>query len=124
MDLSGVWYGHYVGHNDPQQNSFIALLVEQEGSITGKITEPDGDGGIRHATVTGSRMGEKLIFLKQYYGKWDHAVRYSGQLDAQATSVRGNWSFQWLKGGFEMRRQIFSVEDLAADHSVTVGNDL
>lgn len=123
MDLSGVWYGYYVGQNDPQENSFIAHLEEQEGAIAGKITEPDGQGGIRSATVTGSRLADKVIFLKQYYGQWNHAVRYSGRVGDEGTRVRGDWSVQWLKGGFEMKRQIFSIEELAEDLTESVEDD-
>ncbi len=116
LDLSGVWYGRYVSHVDPQESSFIAVIEEAGGAFTGAITEPDDHGGgIRRATVTGRRTGQALHFVKQYSGRWDHAVRYSGRIDGEGTQVDGTWNVDWLVGIFTMERERFSAEELEED---------
>ncbi|HEX8300181.1 hypothetical protein [Sphingomonas sp.] len=116
-DLSGVWYGRYVSRSDPQENSFIAMIEESAGAFTGTITEPDdeGHGGIRRASIAGRRTGQALFFVKQYSGRWKHAVRYSGRIDGQGKQVDGSWSVDWLVGNFSMEREQFSTEELEAE---------
>lgn len=126
QDLSGVWYGHYVSRVDPQANSFIALIEETGGGFDGSITEPDreGGGGIRNAVIAGRRTGQALYFVKQYTGRWDHAVRYSGRIDGEGARVSGNWNVDGVVGTFTMEREQFSVEELEAEEAeeLTVGD--
>ena len=119
LDLSGVWYGRYVSRVDAQDNSFIAVIEEAAGAFTGTISEPDdgGGGGIRHATLSGRRTGQALYFVKQYSGRWDHAVRYSGRIDAEGRVVDGSWSVDWLSGGFDMQREKFDAAELEEEVS-------
>lgn len=111
-DVSGVWYGRYVSRVDEQDNGFIALLEEAGGVFSGSISEPDGQGGVRQASVAGRRSGARIQFVKQYRGAWSHAVFYEGTLDDRGTAASGNWKVEWLHGGFDMQREKFSAEEL------------
>lgn len=119
-DLTGVWYGRYLGGF--QENSFIAVLEDGGGGFSGTITEPDdeGGGGIRRASVDGSRSGAAVRFIKQYHGRWNHAVRYSGQIDDAGTTITGKWQVDWLSGTFVMEREKFSAEELEEEEAAEV----
>ncbi|MES2988954.1 MAG: hypothetical protein V4808_13695 [Pseudomonadota bacterium] len=120
LDLTGVWYGRYDSREEPQDNGFIALIEEEGGGFTGSISEPDGAGGIRNATVAGRRTGQALFFTKQYSGRWSHAVRYSGRIDGEGVAVSGSWNLDGLTGSFDMQREKFSEEELEEDFEVEV----
>jgi hypothetical protein len=111
-DLSGVWYGRYVSNVDAQDNGFIALLEEAGGVFSGTISERDGRGGVRCATVAGRRSGGRIQFVKQYQGRWNHAVFYEGNVDEQGTEATGSWKIEQAHGGFSMQREKFSAEEL------------
>lgn len=111
-DLSGVWYGRYVSSVDGQDNGFIALLEETGGVFSGSISERDGQGGLRSATVAGRRSGARIQFVKQYRGDWNHAVFYEGSVDDRGTEASGNWKVDWVHGGFSMQREKFSADEL------------
>ncbi|NYT39613.1 hypothetical protein HZY97_02500 [Sphingomonas sp. R-74633] len=111
-EMSGVWYGRYVSNFGNQDNGFIAVLEEAGGVFSGSISEPDGQGGVRRATVAGRRSGARIQFVKQYHGRWNHAVFYEGSVDDQGTAVSGNWKLEHVVGGFDMQREKFSVEEL------------
>ncbi len=113
-DLSGVWYGRYVDRHGGQNTSFIALFDEKGGHVSGTITEPaDGAGGIRRATVLGTRNGASVGFVKQYHGRWTHAVHYSGAVSEHGLEANGTWQVDGLRGSFVMQREKFSAEELA-----------
>ena len=111
-DVSGVWYGRYVSSVDGQDNGFIALLEEAGGVFSGSISERDGQGGLRSATVAGRRSGARIQFVKQYRGDWNHAVCYEGSVDDRGTEASGNWKVDWVHGGFSMQREKFSADVL------------
>lgn len=121
-DVTGVWYGRYLGDLDPQDNSFIAVLEESGGEVGGTITEPDDSGqfDIRRATVSGRRNGAGLRFIKQYDGRggWDHKVFYAGSIDDQGTVVNGTWRVDWLRGRFTMQREKFVEEEIEQEDEV------
>lgn len=113
-DVSGVWYGRYV--SDFDSNSFIAVLEEAGGVFSGSISEPDGYGGIRNASVAGRRNGGLIQLVKQYRGHWNHAVFYEGQVDEQGVAASGIWRLDsGTTGGFDMQREKFSAEELEQD---------
>jgi len=121
-DMSGVWYGRYASRAEPQENSFIAVLEEAPGGgFTGTISEPDGGGGIRRALVNGQRTGMAIYFVKQYTGRWDHKVNYSGRIDGEGVTASGGWNLDWLWGNFDMQREKFRVEELEDDIEVVIG---
>jgi hypothetical protein len=112
-DMSGVWYGRYVSNSGDQDNGFIALLEETGGAFSGSISEPDGQGGIRTATVSGQRSAGLIRFVKQYDAPLDHAVFYEGQVDERGTQAVGMWRLDdGTVGGFDMEREKFSSDAL------------
>ena len=62
IDLSGVWYGKY--SSAYEENSFIAVLEEDEDGFSGSISEPDPADldGTRRAVVAGIRNGSRIRF--------------------------------------------------------------
>ncbi|WHU03442.1 MULTISPECIES: hypothetical protein [unclassified Sphingomonas] len=115
-EMSGVWYGRYASTGGDQDNGFIAVLEEAGGVFSGSISEPDGQGGIRNASVAGRRSSGLIQFVKQYRGRWHHAVFYEGQIDDQGTEANGRWRLdEGTTGGFSMEREKFSVEELEAE---------
>ncbi|MDG2532471.1 hypothetical protein P6144_02335 [Sphingomonas sp. HITSZ_GF] len=111
-DVSGVWYGRYVSASGRQDSGFIAMFEEAGGVFSGSISEPDEGGGVRRATVAGRRNGSQIQFVKQYHGRWKHAVFYEGSLDDQGTQASGNWTVETVHGGFDMQREKFTIEEL------------
>lgn len=117
-DLTGVWYGRYTGHYE--DNGFIALLNEQGGAVDGSVSERDPNGivDIRRASVSGTRDGTAVRFVKQYDGSggFDHAVFYSGMIDGDGTEVSGRWQIdRYNSGGFVMTRESFTADELAEE---------
>ncbi len=117
-DLTGVWYGRYTGTYE--DNGFIALLNEQGGAVDGSVSERDPNGivDIRRASVSGTRDGTAVRFVKQYDGSggFDHAVFYSGMIDGDGTEVSGRWQIdRYNSGGFVMTRESFTAEELAEE---------
>jgi hypothetical protein len=117
QDLGGVWYGHWNAEQaEVEPNRFIALLDEQNGAITGTITEPDSEeaDGVLRALVGGERSGSSVAWVKQYdgSGRLAHAVRYAGAVNGDATEIRGRWQLEGFSGGFTMTRETFSEAEL------------
>lgn len=53
--------------------------------------------------------------MKQYHGRWDHAVFYEGSVDDQGTEASGSWKVDQAYGGFSMQREKFSADELEAE---------
>lgn len=115
QNLAGVWYGRYDALGYAETNTFVAHLNDDDGAVFGTITEPDTTGqyDVRRAFVSGNRNGSTLRFVKQYDGgALAHAVRYSGEINADATEISGVWVIVRHHGIFSMRREKFSAIDL------------
>lgn len=120
-EMSGVWYGRYTSNAGDQDNGFIAVLEEAGGIFSGSISEPDARGGIRNASVAGRRSSGLIQFVKQYRGRFSHAVFYEGQVDDQGTEANGKWRIDdGTNGGFSMQREKFSIEELEAEEEETL----
>ena len=115
QNVAGVWYGRYDALVYTETNNFVAHLNDDGGAISGTITEPDTTGqyDVRRAFVSGSRSGSALRFVKQYDGgALAHAVRYSGEINADATEIWGTWVIVRHHGIFTMHREKFSASEL------------
>lgn len=119
-DLSGVWYGRY--NSAYEENSFIALLEEGEDGFSGTISEPGclGEEDTRRAVVAGMRTGLRVRFVKQYRAPWDHAVHYSGEVDAEGTTIAGQWLVYGVHGSFVMQRDMFAAEAIDDEEEVLI----
>jgi len=122
-NVSGVWYGRW-SSNDPfiYPNSFIAVLEEVAGAVDGSISETDPQGGEPlRATVSGGRSGTQIHWIKQYDGgRLTHAVYYAGTVNEDATEISGAWRIDQWTGGFAMRREKFSIEELEEDREIVL----
>lgn len=118
-DLSGVWYGRYSSTEEPQQNSFIALIEETGGALFGSMSERDpyGSSAILRAIVNGTHSCSQVRFVKRYDGSggWQHSVHYSGTVVADATEIGGTWFVEGIRGSFAMQREKFTEEELEAE---------
>jgi len=123
QNLAGIWYGRYDASGFAETNTFVAQLDDRDGAISGTITEPDtsGQSDLRRAFVSGNRTGSHLQFVKQYDGGvLAHAVRYAGEINADATEVSGHWVIVRHHGIFTMRREKFSAADLEREEELEV----
>lgn len=76
---------------------FEAELLDQGGSITGTIFEPDesplGTGGPLHSIVDGSREGSAVRFTKIYEDeeRMPEPVFYGGTVQPDGNEISGRW---------------------------------
>ena len=88
------WVGHYVG-NDGEQHEMIfenlQITTEQEQIIGGGMDEDDPE---RCFDVSGKQVEGLVKFIKQYDGKWTHAVHYMGELQNDGNLLVGHWGYK------------------------------
>ncbi len=127
LSLSGAWSGEYryPSRYAMAPVSFVAELVEHgDGALTGHMDEPNtfGDSSTARlfASLSGSRTGSAVTFLKCYTGAGgvDHTVAYEGTANAQFTEITGRWAVNWFSGSFVMTRDTTSIEQ-AIDRAQT-----
>ncbi|HEX8127380.1 MAG TPA: hypothetical protein VF548_17530 [Allosphingosinicella sp.] len=117
IDLSGRWTGmfNYPGPFPPV--AFEAELLDQGGSISGTISEPDGSAGggagILHSIVDGARDGAAVSFTKVYEDedRMPEPVFYSGSVQPDGNEISGRWEIagEW-SGTFLMVRNPGAAE--------------
>jgi hypothetical protein len=102
-NLTGVWQGLY-SYPYGQSVSFVATLIDSGGSFSGTIHEPCIlRGGTIYATLSGTRQGSAVSFLKTYdksAGPGYGSVQYEGVLNGDATEIEGRWTIRVLLLGF------------------------
>ena len=97
-NLTGVWHGLYSYPVGRAPVSFVATLIESANAVTGTTHEPCGIGGtpseVLYATLSGSRQGNAVAFVKTYDGSNPHyrTVAYEGTLSGDGTEIEGRWS--------------------------------
>ncbi|HEX8525989.1 hypothetical protein [Allosphingosinicella sp.] len=122
FDLSGRWNGifNYPGPFPPV--AFEAELRDQDGSITGMISEPDesprGTAGTLHSIVDGSREGRSVSFSKMYEDeeRMPEPVFYGGTVQPDGNEISGRWEIpgHW-SGTFLMVRDPGAAETAAEE---------
>ena len=132
FDLSGRWTGifNYPGPLPPV--SFEAELHDQDGSITGMISEPaegpHGTAGTLHSIVDGSCEGSAVSFSKIYEDeeRMPEPVFYSGTVQPDGYEISGRWEIpgHW-SGTFLMVRKPGEAEaaEVEAAEEVPVEED-
>lgn len=94
--LTGSWYGNYYYSSGTVAYAFEAVLLENDGALTGNILDAMQLG---EATVTGHFAQSKVEFTKVYY-KGTHApVQYEGTLSEDGKSLCGTWSIVPMSRG-------------------------
>lgn len=112
--LTGAWMGRYDYDIGAPSVSFEAQMAEEDGHLSGDMTEPntfrDDMGAHLAARLFGSRMGNDVSFRKTYDGfdQGDDPV-YEGQLNVAMTRIDGIWRFPsdpGMRGRFMMVRAV------------------
>ncbi len=112
--LTGAWMGRYDYEIGVPPVPFEVALIEEAGSLSGEVTEPntfrDDMGAHLAALLIGERDGFDVSFLKTYDGfdQGEDPV-YQGALNVALTRIDGMWSFPRqpnLRGRFMMVRAV------------------
>jgi hypothetical protein len=105
--LSGGWRGEYRYQGDKRPPvAFTATIYDDEGHLSGEITETvvqaGGAAQTRTASIAGRRLGWLVKFAKRYETR---SLEYQGEIDEAARTIAGHWSIpgSW-SGRFNMTR--------------------
>jgi hypothetical protein len=110
--LTGIWNGRYFYPAMLPPVSFVATLIETKSRLTGSTHEAGSavraSGAMAFATLDGARDGSHITFTKTYESlpaDSNHAVHYTGTLNADGTEISGKWNIpgHW-SGNFVMIR--------------------
>lgn len=105
ISLTGRWHGRYTYLDGGEGESFICDLIELGDSLTGTTFEVSDFGddhqGRRSATITGSRNGAHVSFVKHYVPGHGHEqpIYYTGDVNDDATEIDGTWLISRLAFG-------------------------
>jgi hypothetical protein len=110
-DLTGAWHGQYslpqsIAAPVPFEASLIATEDVLGGSITERATEGRAKGRILYASVSGSRSGQQVRFVKTYEADSDPytSVTYAGAVSGDGQEISGDWTIGRWSGRFLMIR--------------------
>jgi hypothetical protein len=100
-NLTGVWQGLY-SYSSGQSISFVATLIDSGASFSGSIHEPSIFGDTIYATLSGTRQGSAVSFLKTYEKsagpQYASSIQYEGALNGDATEIEGRWTIRAVFG--------------------------
>jgi hypothetical protein len=109
-NLTGIWHGQYSYPSAKPPTPFVATILDQDGALTGGITErntlPPNTGEPLAASLAGARAGSMVAFTKRYDETDPRytTVAYEGTLNADFTEVEGSWNVKGWGGRFLMIR--------------------
>jgi hypothetical protein len=99
QNLTGVWHGIYTYPRQIGSVSFVATLIEAGSSLSGTTHEPrtvgNGVGDTVYATLSGSREGSAVSFVKTYDAAgadYRDPITYEGTLGGDGTEIEGRWT--------------------------------
>lgn len=107
-DLTGTWQGVYFASG--VVTPFNAFLVDDNGVVTGSMTEPNGFGDETTAfllsDLAGTVRNGRVTFEKTYNGVGGvtHTLRYQGQVSRDGRRITGTWTLEGASDRFEMVR--------------------
>jgi len=111
IDLTGAWHGQYSLPNSisapvPFEASLIATDDFLGGTITEKATIGPIKGRILCASVSGSRAGKLVSFVKTYEPDCAPytSVTYEGVVSGDGQEIGGDWTIGSWTGRFLMIR--------------------
>lgn len=106
--VAGRWQGIYGYAGGLAAHRFEAELSDHDGALAGVIEEPGDDGpGPMSATLTGTRAGQSVDFVKHYDAhEWPlDPIAYAGTLSEDGLEIAGGWTISaGGHGSFVMRR--------------------
>ncbi|WP_300543091.1 hypothetical protein [Maricaulis sp.] len=126
-DLTGVWFGEYAYPVDQPPVSFIANIDERDGSISGRVDEPNTNGmpftDRLFAHLSGTRQDDYVLLTKTYDGTGGvtHSVTYTGQVNATGDLIEGIWRTGGWSGRFAMSRPQVGNEEKAVSEREKAG---
>src|SRR6266404_5756643 len=122
QSLTGVWQGSYRYPLGLGSVSFVATLIEAGNSLSGTTHELGhwalgwGPNVTLHASLSGSRHGDAVAFVKTYDGNnpYYRTIEYKGTLSGDGTAIEGRWiiSRMW-SGKFVMIRPARKAESVS-----------
>ena len=124
-NLSGTWAGSFTYPDCLEPVPFTAEIRDFGGPISGVTSEPDEwvPGEEAHGTISGSRSGSHVQFVKIYIHQEDYAdaVHYYGTLDEDECELAGEWDIlgEW-SGSFVMSRPKPRKAAVSAEREATV----
>jgi hypothetical protein len=87
--------------------SFVATLIESGSSLSGTTheVEPWAPGVTLCASISGTRLGSAVEFVKNYDTLYPESIAYDGILNNDRTEIQGRWFIaKKLSGTFRMIR--------------------
>jgi len=110
-DLTGAWHGQYsLPHAVSAPVPFDASLIATDdflgGTITEKATQGAARGRILCASISGTRAGNLVSFIKTYEPECEPytTVTYEGVVSGDGQEISGDWSIGNWTGRFLMIR--------------------
>jgi hypothetical protein len=110
-DLTGAWHGQYslpnaVSAPVPFEASLISTEDFLGGTITERATQGRVKGRILCATVSGTRSGQRVSFIKTYEPDCEpySCVTYEGVVSGDGLEISGDWKIGSWSGRFLMIR--------------------
>jgi hypothetical protein len=119
MSLTGVWHGLYSYAAFREPVYFVATLIDGGSFISGSTHEQEvGETGAPltlYASIEGVRAANAVAFNKTYDGSggWEHAVSYSGALNADCSEIEGEWRIDIRAAGRFLMIRNRGVEEKA-----------
>jgi hypothetical protein len=122
QSVTGVWQGTYCYPFGLGPVLFVATLIEAGSSVTGTTHEPgrltvgSSPAITLHASLSGSRHGVAVAFVKTYDGGNPHfrPIEYEGILSGDGTEIVGRWTISRIfSGKFRMTRPFRKAESVS-----------
>lgn len=118
--ITGRWHGRYTYLDGGEGEAFEADLIESQDAIVGTTTEQSTFYGLkatRKATISGSRNGSIVSFVKHYtrgHGH-DEPIKYDGEVNDDATEIEGIWRIDRNAFG-----RFLMIRDLALPSAIEI----
>ena len=97
--ITGVWDGLYIFPRLRKPVSFLAVILDLSGAISGTTQETPQEGRSAGVTLNADVLGTHRLgsvrFRKAYVGSpqgYDRPVDYEGALNADRTEIEGHWT--------------------------------
>jgi hypothetical protein len=118
--ITGRWHGRYTYLDGGEGEAFEADLIESQDAIIGTTTEASTFYGLkatRKATISGSRNGSIVSFVKHYARghAHDQPIKYDGEVNDDATEIEGIWRIDRSAFG-----RFLMIRDLALPSAIEV----
>jgi hypothetical protein len=104
--ITGVWDGLYIYPRIRKPVSFLAVILDLSGAISGTTQETPREGRSAghtlNAEIAGAHRTGSVSFRKAYIDApfgYDRPVDYDAALNADRTEIEGHWKIAGLLSG-------------------------